>query len=91
MKLRSPYLVLCFLLILLCKPKPVIYTEAEEHKYKHDKFHFDGTNLPVVGETTESKLQEMYPEGPSTMLTFKRRIKKSSLVSVFLLVGFTNT
>ncbi|MCZ8156963.1 MAG: hypothetical protein O9264_12620 [Leptospira sp.] len=76
MKIRNFYYVLCFLLILLCKPKPVIYSEAEEHKYKHDKFHFDGSKLPIPGETTESNLREMYPEGPSTILTFKRRINK---------------
>jgi hypothetical protein len=76
MKIRNFFSVLCFLLILLCKPKPVIYTEAEEHEYKHDKFHFDGSKLPIPGETTESNLLKMYPEGPSKVLTFKRKIKK---------------
>lgn len=63
-------------MILLCKPEPVVYTETDEHKYKHNKFLFDGTKLPIPGITTESNLLEMFPEGPSRIETFKRKIKK---------------
>lgn len=76
MRLKIILLVSSFIMILFCKPEPVIFTEADEHKYKHNKFHFDGTKFPIPGVTTESNLMEMFPEGPSTMLTFKKKINK---------------
>lgn len=76
MRIRVVYFVLSVMLILFCKPEPVVYTEADENEYKHDKFHFDGTKIPVPGITTESNLLEMFPEGPSRIKTFKRKINK---------------
>ncbi|TGL97996.1 hypothetical protein EHQ79_18840 [Leptospira jelokensis] len=66
------YFLLLTLSLLLCKESTSIPDAFKDDiiETRHVDFKFDPNNLPVIGVTKEMDLDRMYPEGPTSRMTF---------------------